>query len=148
MEKKLILPESWWPPGVSYRMPWMYCSRDWPRFTPQLGSGVSEVNSQMSDCLLMPVHQCPTPKMSPASLLEEAELKGRLWVWGWAQTHSGCVGHWGHTGEEKESCDTHTPCRGMLAWQAAPAGPHDLLGPKTTQGDRRSMAANSFGSWL
>lgn len=81
MEKKLILPESWWPPGVSYRMPGMCCSRGAARFTPQLGSGISEVNSQMSDSLLMPVHQCPTPRMCLASLLEEAELKAALWVW-------------------------------------------------------------------
>lgn len=147
MEKKLILPESWWPPGVSYRMPGMCCSRGAARFTPQLGSGISEVNFQMSDSLLMPVHQCLAPRMCLASLLEEAELKAVLWVWE-LDTDSQWV--CGVTLEllRNQPWDTHTPCRGMLPWQAAPAGPHDLLRLKTTQGDGRSMAANSFGSWL
>lgn len=80
MEKKLILPESWWPQGVSYRMPCVYCSRGLSRFTPQLRSEISEVNSQMLDSLLMTVHQCTTQRVCPASLWEEAELKDALWV--------------------------------------------------------------------
>lgn len=81
MENKLILPESWWPQGVSYRMPWAYSSRGPSRFMPQLRLEISEVNSQMLDSLLMTVHQTTTQRVCPASLLEEAELKDTLWVW-------------------------------------------------------------------
>lgn len=93
MEKKLILPESWWPQGVSWRMPWVYCSRGPSRFTPQLRSEISEVpdvrflwlctSAQGRGCALHPFWR----------KLSSRPHSGFGW---WAQTRSGCGGQRGH----------------------------------------------------